>query len=328
MPLSWSVAIVCSPAALRTHAEPADADVRQVESRRGEFKRAQRQLVVQAGNHPGQRSAGDALRDQRVGEPADVGGALLRADGILGATQCRGNLAYRQAMQPEEVALGHDTRDSPSASVTMIWRMPRCVISSAASPAVATAGSVIAGALITLADRRAEVALRQHDAADDVLAREDAERDFPAHRRSAPNRCAWVFHRRQGRADRRVRRRGHRFQPQEVGQCRVHSVPRRDVCRVFGLQAGAREVQQVREPARAEVAERRRIRDQCVEHVRRKRAGRRCRRSRGRRTLLPDAPARRRVGTCRRRPVPTVPPRRRRGRGAGRSPRTVPCLTM
>ena len=79
-----------------------------------------------------------------------------------------------------------------------------------------------------------------------------------------------ILHRRQGGADRRIREGGHRVEAQEVGQWRIHSLSRRDIRSVFGLQARARQVQQMCEPARAEIAECRRTRDQRVERFRRK----------------------------------------------------------
>ncbi len=143
--------------------------------------------------------------------------------------------------------------------------MPFRAISRAASPAVASAGSVIAGALITSRIGAVERALRQHDAADHVLPREHAERlrvGIDDRHRADPV----PLHRLERVAERRVGAAGDRLLPEQVGEPRREAPLLGQRRGVLGLQLRARQVEQVGEAARAEVLEDRRRGDQRVEH--------------------------------------------------------------
>ena len=135
-------------------------------------------LVVEARDHPRELAARHALRDQRV----------RRARG-------RRRTRVRERRRRRARAGCRTRARAPTGAAARTGRVPRrrpsprrrhrrrrrggCrarAISSAASPAVAAAGSVIAGVLITSPIGVSSGTLRQHDAADHVLAREDAER--------------------------------------------------------------------------------------------------------------------------------------------------------
>ena len=102
--------------------------------------------------------------------------------------------------------------------------MPRCAMTSAASPAVASIGQRDRGCAHHVAHRRRERPLRQHDAADHVLPREDAER--PRSRIDDRHRAdPVVLHRLQRVAERRLRAADDRRLPQQA-RAAASRVPR------------------------------------------------------------------------------------------------------
>ena len=78
---------------------------REVVPREHELDRPARQRIVERGDRARQRLGAHSLREQVLREPADVvAGALQLVDGV-GAVQLLVDLAHRDALQREEVAL-------------------------------------------------------------------------------------------------------------------------------------------------------------------------------------------------------------------------------
>jgi len=115
-----------------------------------------------------------------------------------------------------------------------------------------------------LADRGTEIAPGKHDTSDHVLAREDAERPpVGIHDWQRPDPAG--LHRGQRLLEHQFRRRSHRRAAHQAMQWRRHVVARGDAADILGLHGRAQHLKQIGEAARAEIAKRRRFRDQRVE---------------------------------------------------------------
>ena len=252
-------------AALRSHPEPAQRDALEVEPQREQLEDADRELVVQARDHPRQVPGGGTLRDQRMRQCADVAGAVDEGVDVAGAADRRRELAHREPLQAEEVALRHHAGDASAlvenhdvADAALRHHERRVTGGSAGRQRDDRSAH-------HFADRSAERSLRENDAADHVLASEDTERLrvlVDDRHRADP----MLLHRREGVADGRVRPAGHRRDPRQRPERRRESALLGHRRRVLGLQPRPRQVEQVRESPRAEILEDGRRGDQRVEH--------------------------------------------------------------
>ena len=153
----------------------------------------------------------------------------------------------------------------PLPSTTTTWRMPRCAMTSAASPAVASARSVMAGALIT--SRIAAESGRCGSTTRPITScRVKMPIGLPSRIDDRHRADPVLLHRRQRVAERGIGAADDRRAAAAAAESGVDEpalLGRRG--RVLRLQAHPREVEQVREAARAEVLEDRRRLEQRVE---------------------------------------------------------------
>ncbi len=192
MPLSWSVAMVCS---LRPSLPKASQQTRrQIDAAplRDQRHQALGQHVVEVADQLGELARAHALAEQVAREAADVGGHSLQRARIRRRADRRADLLQRQALQREQVALGDDADDAALlvghrhmadavAATSAAPRPARCAAGRACAPAGSSRCSI--GAVSGNA--------RQRDAAEDVVARQDAERRRRCpHRPPASSRCA------------------------------------------------------------------------------------------------------------------------------------------
>ncbi len=216
----------------------------------GEFDQTLRDEVVEVADQSGQLARAHALGEQVAHQPADVGGDHGQRGDIAGGTCGRADLLDRELVQRVEVALGDDADDAPAlghrhvAHAALRHQQHRVLRGMRHTQRV---HRLRHDAL----DRRVQRQLRKRDAAEQVVAGQDAQRRAGGvgdqHRADGP-----LVHLLQGRAQRRLRRDGRRRPHDEPAQRRLHRLLGQGLRGESRLQRAPRDLEQRRD-ARVEV---------------------------------------------------------------------------
>ena len=210
-----------------------------------------------------------ALRDERVRQRADVGRALRSAARSDARRIVEASSRTDRRCSPKRSRSETTPATRPASSTATMWRMPRCAIASAASPAVALRGKRDHRRAGHAGDGGRERRLRQHDAPDHVLPREDAE-GTPAASTIGQRTDPPLLHQRERLPERLVPADRDRLAAQDRRESRRAPPLLGHRRGVLGLELLPGEVDQVPHAARAEVLEDARAFQQPVEHGGRK----------------------------------------------------------
>ncbi len=136
MPLSWSVAMVCSLAALGPERKPAEFACVSAKALCAQCQQPHGQLIVEVADQSRQLRRRQPLGDEVVREPAHVGGDDRERLDVVRMSDRLGELPNRQPLQREEFALGYDADNPRDAIVAahhrdmsdrMLGHQQRCV---------------------------------------------------------------------------------------------------------------------------------------------------------------------------------------------------------